>query len=128
MTDLARLRGLVAETKDRFAVSQELFEGIGPLLTELERYRNAEVSRNMAVSGPVRYRDRRLEGGKMTKQPFRVQCDVDGHIWIAAYTPMEMGALARILKSIRCPMCGAPTSKIRCLMPEKGIEVTPCPE
>ena len=43
MTDLARLRGLVAETKDRFAVSQELFEGIGPLLTELERYRNAEV-------------------------------------------------------------------------------------
>ena len=43
MTDLARLRELVAETKDRFSVPQELFEGISPLLTELEKYRNAEV-------------------------------------------------------------------------------------
>lgn len=46
------------------------------------------------------------------KSPVNVRCTVDNHIWTALYTPMEMGAAARVLKGVRCPLCGAPASKI----------------
>lgn len=39
------------------------------------------------------------------KQPMWVHCECQ-HKWIAAYTPMQMGVLGKILKALRCPMCG----------------------
>lgn len=46
------------------------------------------------------------------KSPVNVHCTVDNHTWTALYTPMEMGTAGRVLKNVRCPLCGAPPSKI----------------
>lgn len=40
------------------------------------------------------------------RKPFHVRCKPCGHEWPVAYTPMELGAFARTVKSARCPMCG----------------------
>jgi len=39
------------------------------------------------------------------KKPFWVHCEC-GHEWIAAYIPMPMERMSRLLKGLRCPMCG----------------------
>ena len=49
------------------------------------------------------------------KSPLRVQCDKCAHIWTALYTPMEIGAVAKILRRVMCPMCGAGTKDIHML-------------
>ena len=47
-----------------------------------------------------------------TKEPFNVRCDDCDHHWTAAYTPMELGRMANLLKGVRCPMCGASSQHI----------------
>jgi hypothetical protein len=46
------------------------------------------------------------------RKPFNVTCGKCQHSWPALYTPMEMGAASRVLKDLRCPMCGAPSKHI----------------
>jgi hypothetical protein len=41
------------------------------------------------------------------KTPFNVMCEKCKHIWTALYTPMPMADAARILKSLRCPVCAS---------------------
>lgn len=45
------------------------------------------------------------------KMPFWAKCKC-GHIWIAAYTPMEMRLFASVMKKVTCPMCGAGPKQI----------------
>ena len=40
------------------------------------------------------------------KKPFWAHCEC-GHKWVAAWTPMPMDRMGRLLISLRCPMCGA---------------------
>lgn len=40
-------------------------------------------------------------------KPFWAKCSACGHIWPAAYLPMEMAKAARVFRSIRCPKCAA---------------------
>lgn len=37
---------------------------------------------------------------------FWVTCEPCAHTWIAAYLPMEMGKIAKLMKGLRCPKCG----------------------
>ena len=46
------------------------------------------------------------------RNPFDVRCGACGHVWTAAYTPMEMGRMAALLKGVRCPACGEPSKNI----------------
>lgn len=39
------------------------------------------------------------------RKPFWVKCSACQHVWAAAYAPMELAAMARLLKSARCPNC-----------------------
>lgn len=41
-----------------------------------------------------------------TKEHVEVECGACGHAWVAAYIPMEMGKLGRLLKGLHCPSCG----------------------
>lgn len=41
------------------------------------------------------------------RKPFWVKCLSCGHVWAAAYAPMEMGAFGKLLASTRCPNCGS---------------------
>ena len=43
----------------------------------------------------------------MTREPFIVHCDRCAHEWAAAYLPMELAKVVRILKRATCPACGA---------------------
>ena len=36
-----------------------------------------------------------------------VRCESCGHSWIAAYLPMVMAKIARLMKGLACPKCGA---------------------
>lgn len=40
------------------------------------------------------------------KKPFEGRCLNCEHVWIIAYTPMEMRRFARVVKLAHCPMCG----------------------
>jgi len=53
------------------------------------------------------------------RKPFRVRCGKCSHKWIAAYTPMQMGPMAKVLKAIRCPMCAETARNIFVLTGEK---------
>ena len=46
------------------------------------------------------------------REPFNVICGGCEHIWTAAYTPMEMGVFAKLLKGVRCPNCGGASKNI----------------
>ena len=46
------------------------------------------------------------------KQPLYVLCGACKHVWVAAYTPMEITRIAKVLKGIHCPACGAPSENI----------------
>jgi len=46
------------------------------------------------------------------RKPLDVMCRSCKHIWTAAYTPMEMGKMAKLLKSIRCPSCAESSKNI----------------
>lgn len=35
-----------------------------------------------------------------------ITCGPCIHTWIAAYLPMEMGKIAKLMKRLRCPKCG----------------------
>lgn len=42
----------------------------------------------------------------------RVRCDDCSHLWIAAYLPMRMALIAKLMKGIACPKCGASSKRI----------------
>lgn len=44
--------------------------------------------------------------------PFYAKCVECKHIWIAAYTPMNLTVMAKLIKQLHCPMCGADAAKI----------------
>lgn len=52
------------------------------------------------------------------KKPFLVGCGNKingrecGHKWVAAYLPINMTSLGKILKNICCPMCGGSSKYI----------------
>ena len=46
------------------------------------------------------------------RNPFWVKCCECSHVWTAAYTPMELGKMAKLLKGLCCPMCGAGPKRI----------------
>lgn len=55
------------------------------------------------------------------RQPLTVHCGDCKHTWTAAYLPMEMGKVARLLKSLRCPSCAGDAKRIFCgPAPESG--------
>lgn len=42
----------------------------------------------------------------------RVHCGECQHRWVAAYLPMEMSKMGRLLKGLRCPKCVGDPKKI----------------
>ena len=48
----------------------------------------------------------------MDREEFWVHCEACQHEWIALYTPMEMGIVAKILKGAHCPMCATNAKQI----------------
>lgn len=55
------------------------------------------------------------------KKPFWAKCDVCKHCWPAAYLPMEMGLVAKLMKGLRCPKCGVGSKKILIAKQDNGI-------
>jgi len=41
------------------------------------------------------------------RNPVRVRCTLCGHVWTAAYVPMEFGKFAKLLGKVACPKCAA---------------------
>lgn len=39
--------------------------------------------------------------------PFWARCRACDHRWIAAYVPMNITTFAKLVKTARCPKCGA---------------------
>lgn len=54
------------------------------------------------------------------KRPLWAKCEC-GHIWPAAYLPMEMSAAGKLLKGLHCPKCAAPPSKIHIAKQDNGV-------
>ena len=46
------------------------------------------------------------------RKPFWAKCQDCGHVWTCAYTPMMMTAMAKLLKGLCCPSCGADSMRI----------------
>lgn len=46
------------------------------------------------------------------KTPQPVRCGKCAHTWVGFYTPISLGAGAKMLKSLHCPMCGADSKDI----------------
>lgn len=46
------------------------------------------------------------EAPKDLSKPFNVQCGECKHIWAAAYLPMLLEDMAKILRAASCPLCG----------------------
>lgn len=57
------------------------------------------------------------EPPKDLSKPFNVQCGECEHIWAAAYLPILLDDIAKILLSASCPLCGN-TSNL--LIPSKA--------
>lgn len=47
-----------------------------------------------------------------------VRCEDCGHSWIAAYLPMAMAKVAKLMKGIACPKCGAAAKRIFLAKPD----------
>ncbi|SIT74580.1 hypothetical protein [Pontibaca methylaminivorans] len=54
------------------------------------------------------------------RRPLFVECDDCGHAWVAAFLPLAMADLARILDGVRCAHCEG--RKISALPTEKEID------
>jgi hypothetical protein len=46
------------------------------------------------------------------KSPFNVRCGDCQHVWAAAWLPMEMFKVAKIVRHLTCPKCAAPSKRI----------------
>jgi hypothetical protein len=57
--------------------------------------------------------------------PFWAKCQPCGHIWTCAYTPMMLTAMGKLLKGLRCPMCGAGSMKITPAKQRDGMLLEP---
>ena len=57
------------------------------------------------------------------RRPFNVRCGACGHVWTAAYTPMGMTRLGKVLKGIHCPACGEPSKNIFLVMANYRLPV-----
>jgi hypothetical protein len=55
------------------------------------------------------------------KKPFWAKCAECGHCWPAAYTPIELGLIGKMLKRLHCPMCGADARKLRVAKQDNGV-------
>jgi rubredoxin len=49
-----------------------------------------------------------------SEKEFWVKCKPCGHVWIAAYLPMEMFKFAEVAKGAHCPCCGADAKQLTC--------------
>lgn len=61
------------------------------------------------------------------RKPFWAKCAKCGHIWIAAYAPMEITAFAKAVGAAHCPMCAAGPKDIRIAKQEDGKLLEPTP-
>lgn len=46
------------------------------------------------------------ENSAADRKPFWAKCTGCQHCWPAAYLPMELFAAAKLMKAVKCPMCG----------------------
>lgn len=46
------------------------------------------------------------------RRPFKVRCGACGHVFAPLYLPMQMLTAASVLKSARCPRCGAGSDRL----------------
>lgn len=46
------------------------------------------------------------------KAPVNVACEPCGHVWTAAWTPMLMSKMAKLMGSLHCPNCSNGPKKI----------------
>ena len=56
------------------------------------------------------------------KTPLKVRCEACSHEWIAAYLPMEMGAAAKLLFCLCCPMCAQDSKRIFAMAEESSTD------
>ena len=56
----------------------------------------------------------------MTSKEMWVRCGKCEHSWLAAYLPMELEKVARIMRRLACPMC-AEIRKIHMCEPETHV-------
>lgn len=54
------------------------------------------------------------------KEPLKVRCGVCEHTWIAAYEPIDVPKVIRIMRGMRCPMCAATSRHIYLTSDVKG--------
>lgn len=47
-----------------------------------------------------------------TREPFLVRCEVCDHVWVAAWLPLRLDAMGKLLKGLCCPDCGQDASRI----------------
>ena len=47
------------------------------------------------------------------RKPFNVCCVGCQHEWVAAYLPMNIASLARLLEGLHCPGCGRDSTLIK---------------
>lgn len=46
------------------------------------------------------------------RKPFNARCGACGHVWTAAYLPMGLERMAKLLKGLCCVACGEPSRNI----------------
>lgn len=53
-------------------------------------------------------------------KPFWAKCTVCSHVWVAAYYPMMLEQMGKILQGLHCPKCAADATKITPAKQEDG--------
>jgi hypothetical protein len=62
-----------------------------------------------------------IGGTQEERKPFWAKCDECAHCWPAAYLPIELGKIGKMLKGLHCPMCGAPSKNLRIAKQDNGV-------
>lgn len=55
------------------------------------------------------------------KKPFWAKCTKCSHIWTAAYLPMNLTAMGKLLRGLCCPACGVGADKITPAKQDDGV-------
>ena len=53
-----------------------------------------------------------MTGEHESRKPFLTACSSCGHVWAAAWIPMEVSKFAKVTRGLACPMCAAGGRKI----------------
>lgn len=55
------------------------------------------------------------------REPFWAKCCECSHIWACAYLPMNLTEVAKLVKTLHCPMCAAGSDKITPAKQTNGV-------